>query len=145
MRTKDFLNQLDHHRIVSTIRAAEAKTSGQIRVYIQRGELDGEALNAAQAKFGPLGMEKTTERNGILIFVAPRARKFAVIGDQGIHAKCGAEFWEELVSAMREHFLKSSFTDGLIEAIDEAGSALSRYFPREGSPSNELPDEIVEG
>ena len=145
MRTKDFLSQLDHDRIVSTIRAAEANTSGQIRVYIQRGELDGEALVEARAKFKRLGMEQTNERNGILIFVAPRARKFAVIGDNGIHARCGAEFWDHLVVSMREHFLNSNFTNGLIEAIEEAGRVLARHFPKKTSLKNELPDEIVEG
>ena|SRR5437762_1724017 len=144
MRTKDFLSHLDHDRVVAAIQGAEANTSGQIRVYIQRGELDGDALIEAQAKFKPLGMQQTSERNGILIFVAPRARKFAVIGDEGIHMKCGAEFWDRLVVSMREHFLTSNFTDGLVEAIEEAGRILSRHFPKKGSPQNELPDEIIE-
>ena len=145
MRTKEFLTNLDHDRIVAAIRAAETKTAGEIRVYLQRGEFEGDALVAAQAKFQELGMEKTVDRNGILIFVMPRARKFAVIGDKGIHEKCGAEFWESLVGAMRGHFLNSNFTDGMVEAIDEAGTVLARHFPKETTPRNELPDEIVEG
>jgi uncharacterized membrane protein len=77
--------------------------------------------------------------------VIPRARKFAVIGDKGIHEKCGPEFWESMVGAMRAHFLNSNFTDGVVEAIEEAGTVLARYFPKETTPRNELPDEIVEG
>jgi uncharacterized membrane protein len=145
MRTKDFLEKLDHDRIVAAIRAAEAKSSGEIRVYIQRGELDGDALVAAQAKFTRFGMEKTRERNGILIFVAPRARKFAVIGDEGIHARCGVEFWNRVVEAMRAHFLNSNFTDALVEAIEEAGRLLARHFPKTATARNELPDDIIEG
>lgn len=145
MRTKDFLSQLDHDRIVAAIRATEAYTSGQIRVYIQRGELDGEALAEAQSKFKPLGMEETKERNGILIFVAPRARKFAIVGDKGIHAKCGNEFWDDLAIAMRQHFLNSDFSKGLVEAINQLGGVLARYFPKKASPENELPDEVMEG
>ena len=95
MRTKEFLSQLDHDRIVSAIKTAEATTSGQIRVFVQRGDLTGDPVIAAQEKFRKLGMEATQERNGVLIFVLPRARKFAVVGDEGVHAKCGAEFrWE---------------------------------------------------
>ena len=107
--------------------------------------MDGEALVEARAKFKRLGMEQTNERNGILIFVTPRARKFAVIGDNGIHARCGAEFWDHLVVSMREHFLNSNFTNGLIEAIEEAGRVLARHFPKKASLKNELPDEIVQG
>jgi uncharacterized membrane protein len=145
MRTKDFLGQLDHDRIVAAIKEAEAKTSGQIRVYIQRGELDGDALLDARSRFKRLGMEKTLERNGILVFVAPRARKFAVVGDEGVHARSGDEFWNRLVDSMRAHFVNSKFTDALVETIEEAGKLLARHFPKKASPQNELPDEIVEG
>jgi uncharacterized membrane protein len=145
MRTKDFLDKLEHDRIVSAIKTAEENTSGQIRVYVQRGELAGDPLIAAQKKFQKLGMQATRERNGILIFVVPRARKFAVIGDEGIHRKCGDEFWEQLVERMRAHFQKENFTDALVEAIEEAGKLLARHFPKTAAPQNELPDEIIEG
>lgn len=145
MRTKDFLEKLDHDRIVSAIKEAEAKTSGEIRVYVQRGEMDGDALGYAQKMFQKLGMQATKERNGILIFVAPRARKFAVIGDEGVHQKCGDPFWQELVERMRAHFQKENFTDALVEAIEEAGRLLARHFPKTDAPRNELPDEIIEG
>ena len=92
MRTREFLSQLDHNRIVKAIREAEEKTSGEIRVYVQRGELAGDPVIAAQEKFHKLGMQATKERNGVLVFVLPRARKFAVIGDQGAHQKCGDQF-----------------------------------------------------
>lgn len=145
MRTKDFLGKLDHDRIVSAIKDAEAKTSGQIRVYIQRGELDGDALDFAQRKFQKLGMQATSERNGVLVFVVPRARKFAVIGDEGVHKKCGDEFWHRLVEGMRAHFQKENFTDALAEAIQETGKLLASHFPKKAAPENELPDQIVEG
>ena len=73
MRTKEFLGKLEHDRIVEAIRDAESKTSGEIRVFIQRGELRVDPLIAAQKKFDRLGMQKTPHRNAVLIFVAPRA------------------------------------------------------------------------
>jgi uncharacterized membrane protein len=145
MRTKDFLGKLDHDRIVGAIKDAEAKTSGQIRVFVQRGELDGDALDYAQKRFQKLGMQATDERNAVLIFVVPRAREFAVIGDHGVHQKCGDEFWQQLVSKMRDHFRNENFTDALVEAIQEAGALLARHFPKKASAPNELPDEIIEG
>ncbi len=75
MRTKEFLSKLDHDRIVQTIHEAESKTSGEIRVFIQRGKLSVDPLIVAQKKFQRLGMHKTRERNAVLIFVAPRAHK----------------------------------------------------------------------
>lgn len=145
MRTKTFLDQLDHDRIVGAIKEAEAKTSGEIRIYVQRGELDGDAFDYAQRKFRQLGMEQTRERNAVLIFVAPRARKFAVIGDEGVHKKSGDEFWQDLVERMREHFQHDQFTQALVEAIESTGQLLARYFPKSLDRGNELPDNVVEG
>jgi uncharacterized membrane protein len=145
MRTKDFLGKLDHDRIVAAIRSAEAKTSGQIRVYVQRGALDGDPLDYAQKKFHKLGMRATKERNGVLILVLPRARKFAVIGDEGVHQKCGDQFWQQLIERMRVHFQNENFTDALVEAIQETGKLLASHFPKRAASQNELPDQIVEG
>ena len=145
MRTKEFLSKLEHDRIVDAIRDAESKTSGEIRVFIQRGKLDVDPLAAATKKFHKLGLHKTPEQNAVLIFVAPRAHKFAVVGDQAIHEKCGEALWQRLVEGMREHFRNEKFGHALVEAIEEAGKALTSHFPRRSPSSGELPDEIVEG
>ncbi len=145
MRTHRFLRELEHDRIVRAIKEAEARTSGQIRVFLQRGKFEEDALERAQKKFVQLGMNKTRERNAILILVAPRAQKFAVVGDEGVHEKCGEKFWQDLVARMREHFLREDFTQALMEAITATGELLARHFPRTGAAPNELPDEIVEG
>src|SRR5438105_8810898 len=100
MRTKEFVERLDHDRIVEAIRRAEQKTSGEIRVYIQRGDLKRDVLQAAQERFHRLHMHKTAGRNAVLIFVAPRTHQFAVIGDEGIHRECGDALWQEVVSKM---------------------------------------------
>jgi uncharacterized membrane protein len=145
MRTHRFIRELEHDRITKAIKDAEAKTSGQIRVFLQRGHFEEDALERAGKKFLQLGMQKTRERNAVLIFVAPRAQKFAVIGDEGVHQKCGEQFWQDLVARMREHFLREDFTEALVEAITAAGNLLATHFPRTGPATNELPDEIVEG
>src|SRR5438445_9663932 len=143
MRTKEFLSKLEHDQIVSAIREAESKTSGEIRVFIQRGKLDADPLIVAQQKFQRLGMFKTRERNAVLIFVAPRAHKFAVVGDQAVHEKCGEQFWQRLVGVMREHFQNEKFSHAIVEAIREIGKLLAVHFPRTPTSSNEMPDEIV--
>lgn len=144
MRTKEFLSKLEHDRIVQAIRDAESQTSGQIRVYIQRGKLNVDPLIAAQKKFHRLGMHRTPERNAVLIFVAPRVHKFAVVGDRAIHEKCREQFWQRLVETMRAHFKNEKFNHALVEAIEEAGKALAAHFPRRSTSPKELPDDIVE-
>jgi uncharacterized membrane protein len=144
MRAKEFLSKVEHDRIVHAIREAESKTSGEIRVYVQRGKLSGDPLAAAQKKFHQLGMHTTREQNAVLIFVAPRAHKFAVVGDKAIHEKCGDEFWQRIVEGMRAHFQNEKFSHALIEAIKEIGKLLAAHFPKRPANTNELPDEIAE-
>ena len=114
----------------AAIRDAEQKTSGQIRVSISPNHVD-EPVVAAQVEFMRLGMNQSPERNGVLIFVAPRSHKFAVIGDEGVHAKCGDEFWRKLADAMTGYFRKSEFTPGIIHGVQKAGELLAEHFPRQ--------------
>jgi uncharacterized membrane protein len=143
MRTKEFLSKLEHDRIVGAIREVESRTSGEIRVFVQRGKLSVDPLTVAQKKFQRLGMHKTRERNAVLIFVAPRAHKFAIVGDKAVHEKCGEEFWRQIVDGMRKHFQNEKFSHALTEAINEVGKVLAAHFPRTSADANELPDEIA--
>jgi len=143
MRTKEFLGKLEHDRIATAIATAEATTSGEIRVFIQRGKV-ADAVSAARTQFERLGMTQTRERNAVLVFIAPRAQKFAVIGDRGVYEKCGEPFWEALTQAMRPHFQEQRFTDAIVHAVREAGSLLAQHFPRRPDDRNELPDSVEE-
>ena len=71
--------------------------------------------------------------------------KFAIIGDVGIHAKVGDDFWSSIKERMAEHFRQSLFTDGLIEGITEGAKALQQYFPHTDADRNELSYDIEFG
>jgi uncharacterized membrane protein len=139
MHPKTFAKHLQHDSIVAAIHDAEHKTTGEIRVSITHKNID-DPVAAAQAEFMRLGMNRSKERNSVLIFVAPRAHKFAVIGDEAVHAKCGDEFWRHLVEAMTGCFRKSEFTPGIIHGVQKAGELLAEHFPRnQGDSAREFP------
>ena len=144
MRTREFLSKLEHDRILQAIREAESKTSGEIRVLIQRGKVKSDPLVAAERKFQRLGMHKTRKRNAVLIFVAPRVHKLAIVGDEGIHEKCGDQFWQHVATAMHDCFCQQKFTDGIGGAITAIGAALAQHFPKTSRDTNELPDDVIE-
>ena len=131
MHPKKFIKQLPHDTLVGAIREAEQKTSGQIRVLISHKSV-ADPVAAAQKEFVRLSMTQSPERNGVLIFVAPRSHQFAVIGDEAVHAKCGDEFWRKLVETMSGYFRKSEFTPGIIHGVQKAGELLAEHFPRRG-------------
>lgn len=134
---------IDHDRVVAAIATAELRTSGEIRVVVSRQKAD-EPVVAAQRQFDRLGMTRTAARNGVLIFLAPRSRTFAVIGDTGVHEKCGDAFWRELADAMTECFRRGDFTAGLCLGIERAGALLAEHFPRASDDRNELSNDIEE-
>jgi len=142
MRAREFLSRLSNDQIVGAIREAENKTSGEIRVFISRKEVK-DPVAAAQAHFVELGMEKTRDRNGVLIFVAPRVHQFAVVGDTGVHTRCGEEFWRQLAAEISGHFKGSDFTRGIVHAVKRAGELLAQHFPRRPDDVNELSDEVL--
>ncbi|MFI5185027.1 MAG: TPM domain-containing protein [Vicinamibacteria bacterium] len=145
MKARDFARVVDHEKVVAAIRAAEARSTGELRVHVAHLEID-DAHRAAIAKFEALKMTTTRERNGVLIFIAPRSRKFAVIGDTAIHARCGDELWREMAAAMSQDFRAGRFTEGIVKGLARAGDLLAQHFPRpEGRPdANELGDEVTE-
>ncbi len=141
MRVKDFLKQVRHDDIVAAVRQAELKTSGEIRVFISHKKIE-DAVAAAQTAFVRMGMAKTRHRNGVLIFVAPKAHKFAVIGDHAVHQKCGDVFWQALAAEMSGHFKKSDFTGGILHGVRKAGELLAAHFPPETGGANPLSNEV---
>lgn len=143
MGHRKFVSQLAHERIHAAIRAAESKSSGELRVMVSHKAAPN-PVAIAQKAFLRLGMQSTNHRNAVLIFVAPRSRTFAIIGDEGIHARCGEGFWNDLAAAMTGYFKRGDFTDGIVHGIDRAGELLAEHFPPAPGDNNELPDDVIE-
>jgi uncharacterized membrane protein len=142
MKHRQFVAQLDRKVIETAIRAAESRTSGEICVIIHH-EPVVDAVAVARGEFIRRGMQKTLERNAVLILVAPASQNFAVIGDEAVHQKCGEEFWPEMVAAMSGLFKQGRFTEGLVQGIERAGTLLAKHFPHRPDDQNELPDRVV--
>ena len=142
MKLDEFINQLDETRIADAIGRAERKSSGEIRVYISHRRR-ADALAFARKRFLQLGMNKTRHRNAVLIYLVPRTRQFAVVGDAGIHEKCGDSFWQEVSRGMSELLKQGRFTEAVLDAIQRVGDALAAHFPRDKDDEDELPDQII--
>ena len=140
---RHLLSKLDHDRIVAVIAEAEKKSSGEIRVHVTRHK-PANIEERAKRRFELLGMTKTAHRNGVLIYIAPKVRRFQILGDSGIHEKCGDNFWKETAAGMESCFRRGEFTESLVRGIEKIGDVLAAHFPREARDTNELPDEVTE-
>lgn len=142
MKTKEFLGHVDDAQVLAAIEAAESKSSAEIRVFVSN-EMIEDAMTAAQAEFNALGMAKTKNRNGALLFFAPKTQRFAVIGDQGIHEKCGQPFWDDIRALMAERLKAGRYTEAVVAAVQKIGEALAQHFPRDPGDINELPNQVA--
>ena len=127
--------------MVRAIREAEKRTSGEIRVHLKQrcGE---DSLGEARKVFRRLGLERTRERNAVLIFVAPASRRFAVVGGEGIHAKVGEDFWRRVRDTLQMYFSKGQIEQGIVAGVSEIGEQLKKYFPIKYNDKNEISDTV---
>jgi uncharacterized membrane protein len=140
MKLPFHIPKVDHKRVVAAIRSAELGTSGEIRVLVARHKAR-DPLRAAETYFNRYNMGASPRRDGVLIFVAPRSRNYAVIGDAGVHEKCGDAFWSDLAAAMGSRFSRGEFTEGLVHGVERAGELLAKTFPRaEGDAPASAPE-----
>ncbi len=135
---------LDKKTLIEAIRQAEAGTSGEIRVHVHRGPTK-DALAEARKLFKRLGMHRTKERNGVLLFVAPKNHTFAIVGDEGIHRLVGDAFWNTTRDRMQKEFSEGRLQDGLLAGVKSAGERLKEHFPVKKTDRNELSNEVTEG
>jgi uncharacterized membrane protein len=143
MRPRRFVRALDEERIVAAIREAEGRSRGELHVHVTDRWVE-DVRGAAVAIFEKLGMSETAERNGVLLFVAPATQRLAVIGDRGIHERCGEGLWSEVASEVSVDFREHRYTEGILRAIARVGAVLARHYPRLAgvADKNELPDAV---
>ncbi len=146
-KKKQLLDDDDQDRIVAAIRAAEAGTTGELRVFIESNCAYVDAMDRAKELFESLGMYKTERRNAVLVYMALDDHQFAIFGDQEIYDKAGgASFWQHAAEELVSYLKQGKISEGLAACVQELGKAMATHFPYDPAiHKNELPDEIVFG
>ena len=140
-----FLSSDDESAIVQAIQEAEKKTSGEVRVHIEKKCPKKDPVKRAISLFQKLGMHKTDLRNGVIVYVATEDHLLAIWGDEGIHAKVGQEFWENTLITLQKDFKTNQIKNGLTKALLDIGEKLQQHFPYQKDDKNELDDSISYG
>ena len=120
----------DGERIRRAIEAAERGTTGRIGVRIVPGKT-ADALEDARAHFAQARLHEHEQRNAVVFFVAPKARRFAIFGDSALHEHVGDRFWNDLVREMTPYFAGGDLTEGLLLGIARVGEQFRLHFSAE--------------
>lgn len=144
-KKKELFSEEEKTRVVNAIRHAERLTSGEIRLFVESRCEYVDPMDRAREAFVSLGMDKTKQRNGVLLYIAILDHQFAILGDQGIHDKVGTDFWQQEAILLKKHFSSNQIVEGIEVCVKEIGESLYHYFPYESGDQNELPDDIIFG
>lgn len=148
-QVKDVFTKPVLDKIAATIAEVERGTSAEIRVCIREERDHDEAglslEEVAKGEFFKLGMDKTSGRNGILLFILFEEHKFYVMGDEGIHKRVHPETWEDVAATLKEHFKHGNYEAGIHDALKKIISHVHTEFASSGDTARELSNEVVIG
>ena len=93
--------------------------------------------------FAQLGVGRTAERTGVLVYVLLADRKVEIVADRGIVERVGQGEWDAICGAMQEAFRAGRFEEGAVAGVEAVSALLERHFPAGDENRNELPDQPV--
>lgn len=137
--------------IEAAVTAAEARHRGELRFALE-GPLHPRALwhdlsprARAVQLFGALGVDRTADRSGILIYVQLLDRRVEILADRGIAARVPQSEWDAICRGMEAAFAAGLWRRGAVDAIARAGALLAAHFPADSDKDkpNALPDAPI--
>jgi uncharacterized membrane protein len=142
-----YLNDDELLRISNKIKLWEKLTAGEICVSIKERKpfLQKKKLirQLAEEEFYRLGIDKTRDATGILIFLLLEKKQFYILADKGINEKVSANTWDKIKDQMQTFFVKGEFSKGIIHGVEEVGKILSNHFPIKPDDTNELSNRVT--
>jgi uncharacterized membrane protein len=141
---KEIFSAAQQEQIKAAIGAAEMQTSGEIKVHVEPF-CKTDVMHRALQVFNELELFRTKQRNGVLFYLAYDDKKFAILGDEGIHKKVGQDFWDSTKEIMAADLKAKDYTQAMCKGIKMAGEQLKTHFPHQSDDKNELSDDISFG
>lgn len=117
--------------IVRALAQVERITTAEIRVHLTRKVLERDPFATAESVFKRFQMTRTTHRNGVLIYVNLRTRRFAIAADVGAQEALGRRYWDELARALAEDLRSTHPENAIAIAVRTLGVTLHQHFPIE--------------
>jgi uncharacterized membrane protein len=143
----NFVNDDELLRITNKIREYEKLTAGEICVsikehkkFLQRRK---SVADLAKQEFARLGIGKTRDKTGILIYIILEERQFYVLADSAINDKVTEDTWHKIKDEMQEFFIKGMFAKGILHGVEATGKVLSEHFPVKPDDTNEISDRVI--
>jgi putative membrane protein len=99
---------------------------------------------AALTQFKARGLESTSGRTGVLIYIDEPDHIAEIVADSAIYAKVTPDHWATTIDALIAGIKAGKPADGVVAAVGLAGGVLGAHFPPLPDDVNELADHLIE-
>jgi putative membrane protein len=122
-----------------------ASINPAVRRFLTPGFIKRRAVHKhAMEQFLGHGMTGTSGHTGVLIFISLAENLAEIIADKGINDHVEPETWGVVLDGLLSKAAGGDLTGGLVHAVEETGTILSRHVPRLDGDVDELPNRVVE-
>lgn len=139
---RTILSDEDKKFLVTLIKSTEESTSCEIKIHIN-DSCKGAALDKAIELIAKLGLDKTKNRTGIILYLSVKDKKFAIAGDVGIHQTLPNHSWHDLKDEAISFFKDEKYAEGLAHCLRKLSMIVTSTFPANKIDNvNEISDDI---
>jgi len=136
------LTQSETQRLEAKINALEKLTSAEFKIIFCKHAWTG-IQRKAEKLFNKYELDKTRERNAVLLLIVEKDRELLIYGDEGIHQKSSTDHWPAVRDAIIENFRSDDFYTGISTGIELIAENLVQHFPADNNNPNEVSNEIL--
>jgi uncharacterized membrane protein len=137
------LTRAERRALEAGIGAAERGHRGEIHVHIESRYPGDGPLERSEALFRELGLDRTRDGTGVLLYVAERDRKAAVFAGPGVYGARAPGFWSDVAKAVAQGYAADTRVAGLLRALELIGEVLRHTTQGEDTAGNELPNQVT--
>jgi uncharacterized membrane protein len=142
MNPRTCLSEDEVARLEAKIAAAESRTSAQIKIAIASREWLG-IKRRARRIFQAHGLDKTAQRNCVLVLLVLKNRELLIYGDEAVHQAVGQDYWNDVRDLMMAELRQGHFYDGLAVGVQRLGEKLAALFPVAQEARDEISNQLL--
>jgi uncharacterized membrane protein len=136
------LTEEHKRKLEAKISALENLTSAEFKIIMCKHAWLGVKRKAARL-FKQYHLDRTKERNAVLLLIVESDKELLIYGDTGIRQESTTDHWALVRDSILEEFKKDEYYTGLSVGIEMIAENLIQHFPADASNSNEVSNEII--
>jgi uncharacterized membrane protein len=139
------LSRAERNAIREAVEAAEEGHRAEIRVHLEDRYPGDGPLGRAGALFIEMGMDRTRDSTGVLLYVAEKDRKVAVYAGAGVYGARDPQQWKAISNAVADGYRAGDRIAGIRRGLELLRDVLVEAAPGEDTAGDELPNEVNVG